>query len=1341
MIKKLTLYILAALITSCFKQTPEKIESLTYDTNLYAERLEACSKVEIPAALLHKSTINFFGCTGWDTSHPKLFQALKNISEENWNSMTRPINSALIEEKESRDKLFSSIKTLDDSGGFDSIVEIVNSLNKQNFYTGLHAISSCLSGDKCREEKSLRRSDLRDFLSAINESHDVMPLVEKLLASILRQSDEDKSKVISILSEIARMKDFESHIVKILDDIFAEGEKASVSYQFLQNMSKGHIASSYLRKVDSSSLDQLKDYVLASPGLSFKLNLVQSLLENKIECEERITLNLKARTADLVKSTLELNIEKNLDAYAKSIAELKIADQICPGVDGPYSNHLDRTRSLKISDMLVETLALLSNKSNFQLSQKILEEIGTKDPVKIMAYLNNPAIVSLFELMSKNRASVDVINSILSEMNNEKSWDVILNTENVLGEIFLLLQKNKRYESLSRIWHFFNNEEKAFFVSFVFEHFKHAEKIYSVVGLYYDIWQIIKNKWSNILDEYYSKTDDQILAMISDISTNLKGEDVLEDFRSFFSKKNVFKILQTLTQGFLTNGTAQRDLNVEGWDNVSIPKDPFDSSGIDISSTTIACLNEFARASGGLSRLGAFVSSNCREVLSEFRDLKLALKFSDLGAVIDESHIPKSVQFGFLDRYGAFSANSIAHFLRLYSDGERKINIESVIRLINILKNFHKDKGLNSARESLVNSMPTYSSFESDISILTFPFTKTFLETLNLTSNDKIAESVFRYSEWLKSQERKSSLNLVIVNDEKFSCKKFFKPVGTGLSCPDEEVLIPTIRSIINDLLRNTGADHNAISLLINIMKSNSKNYKEIADLFKEDKFKISEIIQMMTDLHFNVLGEDILYQSDLSLEKDDLMVLNGFEKKLEAQFKEKSESFSVMEKIEAVTRNIRFDNNYLGTHFLNAIVLNESYDDLVQKKWKLLRMCSKLKFCGKWMSKEEIKLAENSVLFFKGLTEINSDQFKHSPAFRKFFSPFVLSSMPDVQSDSILKKRIMGINLEIPVLHKKKELDEHNGRILTRLTMVSFFTNLSRFIQRSILYYGTTVPVLLQSEKFNWFDRNFMSFENEDELTNSVVSLLNFLRSEGGASSLESLVKIIQDLPISTQQILEKSLFELFPIINKAGALTKTIQIVELFLRNVDVQKVGSLLVRKEGTELSKEIYSVIQMIKYFEETKSGEELIITYLNKTLDRIIAFDEQEKKDFFKSFTSLIDIFNKNDVATKAILKMSASLSDFLTRNAESIDEHLRLLAKYVVTAREFKYLSVLVADRLCIERGCFKNTHQNELFNFAIQYLFQRDDRLRKILDQITHEIDDEYIRSSLENAQASLEI
>ncbi|MEK6626099.1 MAG: hypothetical protein AABY86_14090, partial [Bdellovibrionota bacterium] len=197
-------------------------------------------------------------------------------------------------------------------------------------------------------------------------------------------------------------------------------------------------------------------------------------------------------------------------------------------------------------------------------------------------------------------------------------------------------------------------------------------------------------------------------------------------------------------------------------------------------------------------------------------------------------------------------------------------------------------------------------------------------------------------------------------------------------------------------------------------------------------------------------------------------------------------------ERIETVIRDIRFDHNYLGAHYKNAVSKAEDYNKTVKAKYALLKLCVGLGFCGKFFSKEEKRMAKNSIASYPSLLDANTI-FERGNWMQTLLQIFVASSDPEAQKSALLK---FG-NFEVPMLQSKQQLQKHNGQVVTSLSMLAIFSNGGRYFRDRIGKFKNLADNkrefynYVNGKEMGAIDRAFLDHLNFDQAVFSVDKML----------------------------------------------------------------------------------------------------------------------------------------------------------------------------------------------------------------------------------------------------------
>ena len=115
----------------------------------------------------------------------------------------------------------------------------------------------------------------------------------------------------------------------------------------------------------------------------------------------------------------------------------------------------------------------------------------------------------------------------------------------------------------------------------------------------------------------------------------------------------------------------------------------------------------------------------------------------------------------------------------------------------------------------------------------------------------------------------------------------------------------------------------------------------------------------------------------------------------------------TTLERVEITMRDVRFDMNYLGAHYKNAVAKAEDYNETVSKKLKMFKTCVGLRFCGKFFSKQQVRMAKNAVAAYPGLLDANkAKEFSYGGYMQALLGVFVRSSSKKSQKTALVKNK-----------------------------------------------------------------------------------------------------------------------------------------------------------------------------------------------------------------------------------------------------------------------------------------------------------------------------------------------
>ena len=389
--------------------------------------------------------------------------------------------------------------------------------------------------------------------------------------------------------------------------------------------------------------------------------------------------------------------------------------------------------------------------------------------------------------------------------------------------------------------------------------------------------------------------------------------------------------------------------------------------------------------------------------------------------------------------------------------------------------------------------------------------------------------------------------------DLTYSCGSFVNHNVGGLACPNRDRVKRGLTSIVKDLL--VKHDKEGSSALSYFLQALTPGYGlDIPYQSKNPTLKrltVKESIEMvykLTDPKYPInnleieFREDDEYDSGYDVDNWSGLKRKGKTKELaeldeledhvkpeeEIQFKKKKVKVKVntLDRVEITVRDVRFNMNYLGAHYKNAVAKAEDYNETVSKKLKMFNRCVGLRFCGKFLNKQQLRMGKNAVSAYPGLHDANSyEEFGFGPYMQVLLSTFVRSSSKKSQKSALVKVKVFGKRIEVPLVQTKRQLKKHNGKILTKISMLSGFSNLARFVRDRVGRTPDELKKNLESKKLQVLNDLLLYGMNPLTAEKDAESLLSSLVVEDsdGNSLLGQTIDWISDLNYQDQRDFEE--------------------------------------------------------------------------------------------------------------------------------------------------------------------------------------------------------------------------
>jgi len=1162
----LTFFPVVLLFVGCQKQRSPSLGSDYYVSDL--DRLKACRNTTFVENLLDQQVLtDLFSCLRWDTEFPKLFSAIKKTSASSWNQVFGPINKELINNRQVRDALISRVKKLDEEGALDDLSKVVTALNDTNFFDGLREVFNCLEEkNKClREERKLKKQELLSILELVAPESDtvtdIVSILNNLIESIIPNANGFKNEV----RKFYKSESFQKNRV----DFVSVASNVALTNDDLEN-DKEFIISLLNKEIDGrNSLLEIfnKEYtnernlihliqfpVKEELQLDRDFKVLNILRKNNYKCELKEDRFADWEISKTLNQTLEKQLSQPKQEFYKSLLELshvlKTTSVVCPELFGV-------TREIQIRE--IERGDITINKKNHTLNiGKFLSDYGK--------YLNNPLAWSTLGLMidvaSKTKGGIgylteiagnDIVHVLLNLQRGINNSDatleryyipIIKNFSN--SEIEILKRFVNKYfkniqsvKGLAKLWNFYSFEEKNFIFHYIDKHFEEDVNYPALLTFYLDGFSIGKGIFTRFGQDWLANEElkDKTISSMGEVVTNLAGQEVLGDLSRLISRDYILKIVEILSKGIRSSGLILANISSEKKENL-IRATPIRSLVGDESDDVeayVSCLKMLEDKEHSFYDYLKTNSGPCASVVIKKGIGKTLNYLNEFGVKYQSSFENTESSGHLLDNKGLLSEELIKLTTIALDILDKAIPGKNLTTVMDRLKFYflnyaYKGETLNSL---IMGLMKRYDQLDYSHSQIM----KTFRKKINemIIAEDKKTNYQLLLSNFAKildDYSRYTNRKIENLSNLKFQCRSELNQKLNTNPCPSPVIVKTGLRKVAEALAEKQDIDSpTAINLMLKAM-SPSEGILIPYESKKQRKYIITldetiRIMYEMTDKEMKKsLNGTLIYPNKKEIE---IREINDDRKE-----KTQKEILTTAERIETVIRDIRFDHNYLGVHYKNAVAKAEDYNLIVSQKHSVLKFCVGLGFCGKFFSRKEKRMAENSVATYPGLLEANTI-FNRGNWMQALLGIFVGSSSKDSQKSEIFS---IG-NFEVPMLQTKEQLLKHNGRVVTELSMLALFSNGGRFfrdrigLDADIEKNRTNFNDWINGKRFQAFSKSFMygfSSEKMEPVFKKILHGLTKQRLSDGRDGIDLIVNWFSGLSdnelVKVENLLGKILY-----------------------------------------------------------------------------------------------------------------------------------------------------------------------------------------------------------------------
>lgn len=1284
---KLHLMILTALLmmSSCFKQKPKVIKS--EGEIVEVGRLEACTKMNLFNNLFdHENIKSTFQCTQWNLVFPTLFDRLNKISAPNWDHLMMPVSENVLNEKENLRKLIAISQKLDSKGGLIDLGNVIGSLSDTNFYDGLNKLFEC-SEKSCTDRNNISKNQIVELLQIINilkdrnnDIHEVLaqsveglsvlsPNFSKKFAAILHSPSfkSDRMEMMDLLISIISVEktEFEQ---KLFSDLLSANESNPDSIWGWIN--SGNFSDKLFKdiiKFNENNVNAIKDLrsisQINSKGLScnsantalFFVNIERHLLDlinvfatkNDLEIVSFLENDLTQHqiTSDACQNFK--NIEVTLDGKKHQLSVMRLKRSLVEFIRIPGVFPLVRIVAKIINDQ-----AGLSEKVVNQLLEKYSDKNYLGAAEKFLRIINDvePDVLKDYEkylkaMPAKTFESLSGLFAYILKKENHKSWI-----------------------ALGDIWNFFNSKEKDFLFNYIDKHFESESNYTALFEYYIDLYTVLNPYLPSLVDSWVdSSNKDKTYDAIQEIAMAFNGDDVLSDFRKFFSREHLVKVIELFVNGESLLAWAQEIASL-------IPQ----TSRNDISFSFVDTFH--GSSSECLDRI---ISSNLDILI---RDFPAPCNLTSQETLLGKMSILSDLSKDYLAQYGIdliskdnflnqnFLQSLILSLKKSSNEFDSEIDFEKYLK-------FQSDKILSQDAYSILKILNQYlHSFDLDDQII---IKRRILKKISeLLSTKEDLESLSGFMRKIGSAHESGAWNNY--QNPKYpaeissnKCTSVLNQNIGGAPCPSLLEFKEFLTNFTGLLVRKND-DESPLAARQFLKALDPAKGLPIPLGSRNPKFKnlsLKESLKMFvdfTDKEKEINSREVEYETDES---------STFQKT------------TLMERIEIVIRDVNFDENYLGAHYKNAVAKSYNYNEVVESKYKLFNICVKAGFCGKFMSRHEKKMARNAVRTFPSLLQANEGEFEYGDYMKALLGSVVSSSSKASQISSIVKFKKNDDGFNIPWIQTKKQLRKHNGKILSELAMVSAFSNMARWTRDRFARSKDEFDNFINSKNLNYINENFLKNLNDKV---SDVALTNLMDAVGESDGIliKDIYSKLNELNYDKLRALEFAAGDLLVVISSLSKLDVNFNYEESlgFLTWV----IKNYAQFKQAWPKDLDIVDLILELKPYlallsdeleREDKLSERLMIA-MAKYIDQIL-FNSEDELSIFK-------ILSKNITNSQArkLVELTDKGSTFLSSlsRSDQSDYYKNIYATANIINIETlvgfqQYFKMSSSTRSCEQRG------------------------------------------------------
>ncbi len=1160
-------------------------------------RVKECQELSIINNFLNRDNLKILlKCTGWNNKFPSLFNLISEVEKESWDFLVRPLNKHIFENRERRERLISYIQELDKSGALDDLSKIITPGTSKAFINIFNKIFNCPDTSACNDESSFKTIDIKNMLKFLVADKGTYKQVLQLANKMIFFIKENEEMVLRVLSELVNNDQFKKLRLALLDELVLEISKSGfdqASYEIIENIltktgkdkiwilewfRNEKLSFTTFQKISRSPYTLFDNFYMDFAALDKALS--SGIKCNPTRNNFTVTFNLQRDLEGIINHLRQRSQITFFDKILEGSHLIQLANETCPELSN-YETTVDKV-TLQDSNIIKEqryySLNLL--KFNYNFSHLMEEELVFNFTKRIAEISTNEISENvqdpLFLLRKLSTSPTDVLLQLFKNIDDVSVHSLFLiykslsyiTEEDLKSASGLTKYLYKSPEALSSsliAWKRLGQEDKEFLFSFLDRFITNDIMVNELL----DFSSKVLNELVEVIPAASSTYMNEVEIFersVKDVISALDNEKVQSDLDKLISKDYIIKITKILSRSIDTFNSGKEEVYEQRYvERLLRTKD--DLYSLNISGEIrkkIDCITMTIEDDLTFHDFIRDLPLSCQNLDSElfFNELIIFMNefTNEFNNLVYTDKVIKSVYSGdghhVLDDHGIFSPSMI------------NMNLSVAVILDEVVKNTRS--GLQYIVDTIHEHLfklerdPTVcENCTGYVHVLDMGFSllkklmsidmvnQQMLRNIFVRDLEKDIKDIGKFDELnlprMLGEMLQEYSNYVPLNPNiefrehspKYDCKNYMQFNLDTNPCYTKEIAKKYIKSTLKlAIMKNDQVPTVADILIQSIIPEEGvlipytqkrKDQKKYVITLKE----LLEFTYEATDVNFpaqSKYGTLINQMPVVVLEKNKSKKENKVPKVL-----------NTGERIELVLRSVSFDMNYLGAHYMNSVAKGLDYNFTVDNKYKLFKRCVfGLRFCGKFMNKNEFRMARNSVRAYPSLLDANTF-FKRADLMQAMLRIIVASSSTQSQKSKILK---VG-RRELPIIQTKKQLEKHNGRILNYVGELSVFSHLGRVLRDRV---GRTVGAERSDHEFyNFIDSKEMEVINKSfmrgfplkKTQRKTNELLNILANEGATEHnpiLDDLIDWIANLTYQEQRTMENFATNLLVIAGHLG-------------------------------------------------------------------------------------------------------------------------------------------------------------------------------------------------------------